>query len=277
MKKSPLVLLLILASLQMRAQDQVMFKLGYLPGKNYAITKDMKMDMTMTPPTGGGDIAMKMSSNSTSTIATGKADAGNVLPFKFSSKVNDTKLTMNGQDMPSAQMPNTTMEFYGKYLPTGRMQIDSVIGKKTDDSLKSMLNKMIDMVINGVKFPDHPLKVGETFVQEMPFSLPLPGVGGNNNMTVKVNYKLLSIANNTAVFDLTETMDFTIDMAAQGQTVQMKMNGLGTGSLNYDITKQFFSTMTTNMNMTFNMNVGAMTMTGKAAVSTVDKTEITTN
>src|ERR1700744_2675170 len=170
--------LLTLAGLQLKAQQQIIFKPAFLPKTNYSITKEMKTNMNMSMPAalaaagGGQDMVMAMASNLSSLFVTGARDKNNMIPVKITSKTNNMKMTMNGQDMPiGSGMPNTTVEVYGKYTPVGQLQVDSVAGQKINDSVRTAVSKMIETIQNGIKFPDHPLKVGDVFVQEMPFSI----------------------------------------------------------------------------------------------------------
>jgi len=169
---------------------------------------------------------------------------------------------------------------YCKVTADGKLSVDSVAGKKLDDATRNSMITVINDVQNGLKFPDHPMRVGDTFTQESPFDMPLPGMAGSqgNKATVKIIYKLLSITNNIAAFNLDEALAVNTDQAAQNQTVQVKVSGTGTGILTYDIKKQFFTTMNNNLNLDFDIGLpGGMNMKGKGTLSTTSKTDIAAN
>jgi hypothetical protein len=276
MKKSILLPLLILTAIQLKAQEAVTFKMVYLPKTNYTITSEVKTNMNMAPV--GQPMVMDMSMQSTSVIATGAADQSKTIPLKFSSKTGAMSMTMNGQQMPGTDAATQTV-MYGKYTADGKMQIDSVAGKRLDDNTRNAMIAVINNVQNGLTFPDHPIKVGETFTRDTPFDMPLPGLASSagNKATVKMTYKLLSITNNIAAFDLIEEVTVKTKQDAADQNLQLKIGGTGTGTITYDIKKQFFTTMTNNLNMDFDINVGGMSMKGKGVINTTSKTEIAGN
>jgi len=284
MKKIVIIPLLLLAAVQLKAQS-VIFKPAYLPKTTYTITKDMKMNMDMdmgglaaaTATPAPKNMAMVMNMNSTAEITTGGADNTHTFPIKISSATNSIKMTMNGQELPANNMQVPTVNMYGKYQTGGKLSLDSIAGLKMNDSVKIAMQKLVENIQNNIKFPDHALKVGDTFTQDAPFALPMMGVGNSSNMTVKMNYTLTSIANNIAVFDFTESINMDLDQAAKTQNVKVTMTGLGSGTLNYDVTKQFFAAMTNNLTMDFNINTAGMAMKGKAAVLSTDKAIIAAN
>jgi hypothetical protein len=224
---------------------------------------------------------MNMTMQSTSVIATGVIDQNNTIPLKFTTKTGDMNMTMNGQKMPAMDAATHIQTImYGKFTGDGKIHVDSVAGKKLDDAARNNMVTVINDVQNGLKFPDHPMKIGDTFTQESPFDMPLPGMAGSqgSKATVKIIYKLISITNNIATFNLDEALSVNVDQAAQNQTVQVKVSGTGNGTLTYDINKQFFTTMNNNINLDFDIGLpGGMNMKGKGTVSTTSKTDIAAN
>lgn len=283
MKKSLILPLMLLATTQLKAQQSVMFKLVYQPKTTYTIDKDMKVMMNMNLPaeiaaaTGGvQDMTMVMNSNTTSVITAGARSQGN-MPVKFTMKANTMKVSMNGQDMPAGSIATPNVAVYGKYTTDSKLLVDSIAGQKMTDSLRGVMSKMLDAVQDGIKFPDHPLKVGETFTQDMPLSLPLPGIGGGNTVNMKMTYKLLRIVGNTAAFDFTENIDLNMNPQVQNQDLKITMTGSGDGFLNYDIAKQFFTTMSNNLSVNFDINTSGVVIKGKGNVVTTDKIVIAGN
>jgi hypothetical protein len=283
MKKSLILPLMLLAATQLKAQQSVMFKLAYQPKTTYTIDKDMKVMMNMNLPaeiaaaTGGvQDMTMVMNSNTTSVITAGARNQ-TLMPVTFTMKANTMKMSMNGQDMPAGSIPTPNVAVYGKYTTDSKLLVDSIAGQKMTDSLRAAMSKMLDAVQDGIKFPDHPLKVGETFTQDMPLSLPLPGIGGGNTVNMKMTYKLLRIVGNTAAFDFTENIDLNMNPQVQGQDLKITMIGSGDGFLNYDIAKQFFTTMSNNLSVNFDINTSGVVIKGKGNVVTTDKVVIAGN
>jgi len=276
MKKSILPLLLITA-LSVKAQQSVMFKIAYQPKTTYSINKEMKTNMTLSGSDalaalgGGKDLVTETIMNSSTTITTGARGADKMMPIKLLTKTGNMTMTMNGEPLPTGPLPadGTSIIIYGKYSGDNKLKVDSVAGQTVNDSLRMAMSKMLDAVQDGITFPDHPLKPGDTFIQALPFPLPVPGMA-TNNINMKINYKLVSITNNIAKFEFTENMDLAVSK-------DMNISGLGTGTLDFDIATQFFTNMTNHIDMTFNLDLGSGKMQGKGVVSTVDKVEIVAN
>ena len=278
MKKSIFIFLIILSwAVALQAQHVVLFKPIYLPQTKYTDTRDMKMVMTLGRDSLAADpIAMNMDLNTTNVTATGP-DANNIIPVTINTHTNGIKATMNGQDVPTLEMPNTDMTIYGKYKGGNALQIDSLAGQKMNDSVRLVVLKLVDGIQNTVVFPTNPLKVGDTFTRDSPFTLPMMGMGNQGDITVKMTYKLISIANNTAVFDITENINANMNQVIQNQSLKMMMTGLGSGTMSYNITKQYLSTMINTLSMSFDMEVSGVHMSGKSTIVTNDRVEIAVN
>jgi hypothetical protein len=271
MKRLTLILLVCITALQLKAQ-QATFKQVYAPNTTYSFTNVTKMHMNMTPQAATTpdvkEMVMDMTVNTTVSSATGARAKNNDVPVKMSTKMGDMAFTMNGNAVPMGNMPKNDMKMYGRYTAAGKLELDSVGGMKLSDSVKTAMKAIMVNAQNNITFPDHPLKVGESFTQENPFSMPIPGVmDANNKMSVKTTYKLLSITNNIGVFDLLQVMNIDLNQAAKGQAMQINLKATGAGKMNFDIKKQFLSSMTDNIDMTMNMNMGPTVINAKAALN----------
>jgi len=277
MKKTVFILLLAGFATQLKAQQQASFKPVYSPKTTYTDTRDMTTAMNMNA--GGQQINMNMIMNTLAITETGAADQTKSVPVKITNKSTDIKMTMNGQDMPSGQIPPVSMVIYGKYLPDSKLHIDSISGQKLTDSLKAAMVQMAENVQNLVKFPDHPVKVGETFTMDAPFSMPMMAMGGGNNMTVKMTYKLISITNDVAAFDISENMDIDLSKPEPAKNTGMTMviKGLGTGSMSYNIKKQYMVSMVNNVDVDFDMSIGGQAVKGKGTVASKDNVVVAAN
>ena len=108
------------------------------------------------------------------------------------------------------------------------------------------MNKMVQSFQNNLKFPDKPMKIGDTFEQDMPFNIP--GMGSDMKIGAKVSYKLISISGGKANFNITYNMN--MDMAA-GKSIPaaMHMTGGGAGTMEYDIATNYPTHYVQNMDM----------------------------
>jgi hypothetical protein len=276
MKKALFISLLMAAAFQLKAQ-QVTFKPVYTPKTTYTDTRDMNVAMTMEAA--GQPINMNMTMNTIATTETGSPDNTKAVPVKITNKSTDIKMTMNGQEMPSGAVPPVALVIYGKYSANNKLAIDSVSGQKTNDSLKTAMVKMVESIQNSIKFPDHPLKIGETFTMDSPFSMPMMSAGSGNNMTVKMTFKLTNITNNIAAFDIVENMDIDLTKpdAAQNTGMKMAIKGLGTGTVSYDIKKQCMLTMVNTVDVDFDMSISGQAVKGKGTVASKDNVTVVAN
>ncbi|MGZ3755377.1 MAG: hypothetical protein ACXVAY_11610 [Mucilaginibacter sp.] len=278
MKKAFFIFLIIsLWAIGVQAQQLVLFKPVYLPQTKYIDTRDMKMVMTLGRDSLAADpIAMNMEMNTTNVIAMGQS-TNNVIPVTINTHANSVKATMNGQDVPTLEMPKTDMVIYGKYKGGNALQIDSLAGQKMNDSVRAAVLKLVEGIQNMVAFPVTPLKVGDTFSCDSPFTLPMMGIGNRGDIKMRMTYKLISIANNTAVFDIAENIDVNMNQVIQNQHLKMTMTGLGAGTMSYNVTKQYLATMINTLSVSFDMEVAGVHMSGKSTVVTNDRVEIAAN
>jgi len=242
MKKLLFVGLLALSANLVRSQDAVLFKIKFLPNHTYHISSSLSGTIN-TDLSANKEIVAKLSqqgftqplvasiSYSNNSIATtGGRIADNSFPItivkgetpQFNFKINDKPLPI-----PAPKQADS--KFYGHIGSDGKLNLDSLAGKKLDDSATVKIKKTINNLMGAINFPDHKLKVGETFVQNVPFNMPMGGSG--MAMDIKITYKLVSISNGLAYFDL----DQAIDMKLNVKGVNASVTGHGAGKMIYDI------------------------------------------
>ena len=83
---------------------------------------------------------------------------------------------------------------------------------------------MMSLLQKQIKFPDKPLKPGDSFTQAMPMNIPI-SKDNNLKMDGGVIYKLVSISDGKAYFDIVPnlSMMFTI------KNTVVNLTGTGTG------------------------------------------------
>jgi len=133
---------------------------------------------------------------------------------------------------------------YAHIESNGTLKADSVAGQKLTDTSAQNVSKMMNLVQKNIKFPDRPMKVGESFTQDMPLNIP---VGHNMKIESKVIYKLVSVADGKAYFDINQTMDMRIPI--QGDAINL--SGEGTGKMVYSIKDHFATAYSADMNLKF--------------------------
>ncbi len=261
MKKIATIYLLLISALsQLKAQQSVLFNMKYMPNRTY--TSTMKMDMNMEMTMTGDSTVMEQMKNSdqkfpmimqmqTATdlgIKTGAISA-NRFPINMTIDVTGSKMKMNGVEQTIPMPADAKQNISGECTLDGKLSFESVTGTKVGDSVKQQLTKVIEMIQNGIIFPDKPMKVGDTFTQDMPVDIPL--AGNTSKMMAKAVYKLIAIENKKAYFDVVFDMDMKL-----ANTMDMK--GGGSGKLVYDMVNNFQTTMQETMKVDYSMTLPQM-------------------
>ncbi|WP_448701809.1 hypothetical protein ACFGVR_06115 [Mucilaginibacter sp. AW1-3] len=255
---------LLTAVLSAKAQKEVLFKMKTLPDHQYSLNMKMNMDMNMEGAPQGANGApqkMQMEMGMKMEMKTGRVNSKKEFPISMDMEMSPSTMTVNGKTTP---IPNAAVNamptMYGKCTLDGWPHIDSISGKTMTDSMKTAMNTMMEGFQSQLKFPDKPMKIGETFVQNMPFNIPIMGAGMKSDL--KVTYKLISISGGKANFDTNYTMD--IDMAAnKSMPAAMHMTGGGNGTMEYDIAVNYPTHYIQNMDMNMTMPAGGKDMTMK--------------
>ena len=257
------------------AQDGINFKIKYLPNHTYQIAGNTTMDF-MVDLSANKDIAAKLKAkgieqpinmhvqfDNTGNISTGEVSAG-VFLYTMSYDPPAVNVTINGKAIPIPLPAKTTKggSMYGHVSSDGTLKMDSLKGSKLNDSTTAMVQKMTSTILKQIKFPDHPLKPGDTFTQDIPFDIPA-AVGKNMAIDIKVTYKLANIADNQAFFDLVQDLNMNL----QVKKIAVTLTGTGTGKLIYDIKNQYPVSLNNNMDMKINAKLDTLNVNAIAKIS----------
>lgn len=284
MKKALSLILLFFIAVQIDAQQTSLFKIKYLP--DHAYKMNIAMNMTMVMDVSGDSakmnkvkdkgiklpMTMVSATDMNLNIKTGSVNAKVLFPIIFKYSDITSKQTINDEETSSPPNPLIGQSIYGECTSEGKIQVDSIPGKAMNDQLKSTLASVIDNLSKQVQFPEKPLNIGETFIQEVPLNLPIAGL--NMKFIVKIIYKLTKVENNFAFFDLDESL--LLDMSGQKDSIAMTASGAGKGEgkLVYDISQNFATTISTNLDFEIKMLIENMTMNCTAKITSINKTII---
>lgn len=240
-----------------KGQDNVLFKIKYSPNHTYHFTASNIIEL-YADLSGNKEIAAKLaaqgitqpmnfyvtyvSSGLTTTASIGKDRSFPVVMTLNTPVINGM---LNGQRIPFPLKKNNT-EFYGRVNSDDKLNIDSLKGKKLSDSAATVAKQMMNKIIATVNFPEHAIKVGDSFTQNMPFDLP---VGKGVTINIDMTYKLISIANGKAYFDIKQGLDMQMPV----KQINISITGSGLGKLVYDIKNNFPVSLRSNLFMTINL------------------------
>jgi hypothetical protein len=248
MKKIGLLLLLSISFVGLKAQQGVVFKVKYLPNHTYKIGFKLGVKLNATLA-GDQNIIDQLNSNGLTQPVTVNADVtmggdtktGAVVsdqsfPLDMNLMVKNISVQANGKDAPiPPKVTETNLKISGHVTPDGQIKLDSAMGKKITDSAQRKMQQMMSVFQKQIKFPEKALKPGDSFTEGAPIT-NMP-VKGNSNMTMdaKVTYKLISIADGKAYFDMSPVfnMEFSI------KNTSVNITGTGTGKMVYSIKDNF--------------------------------------
>jgi len=256
-----------------RAQDGIVFKMKYLPGHNYctvsntsvtcniSLSGDQKIIDQLSSQGFTQPLAVNMESTGIGSIKSGDADKNNTFPMVFDFNRARFVFTVNGKDVP-LPAKNTNIKVYlhsnidGKYTP------DSLVGGNLKDTSAQMILKLLGTIRNEIKFPDHPLLVGDSFTQDVPINIPT--AGSNISLAIKIVYKLAKIADGKAFFDVDQKMDMQIPVKQSSVT----LTGTGSGNLVYNTKENVPTDFKSTLNIKFNGSIEAVNISGSAILNT---------
>jgi len=272
MKKYIFIILFISAFNLVKAQDELAFKIKYLPNHTYQLSSNMSFDIR-TDLSSNKDMAAKLASqgitqpieanfqyNSSGVSNTGTVKADNTFPLIMNMNAPAIKGTINGKPIPIPSKTNI-IKIYGSVSADGKLNVDSLAGQKLTDSTAVPIKKMMNSFMGMINFPDHPLKVGESFTQNVPFNVPLGGKSMAIN--ISITYKLTNVSGNKANFDLTQSMNMQLNLG----NIKLSVNGGGAGTMVYDIKNSFPVSMNSSISLLVNINSDKINAMATAKIS----------
>ena len=117
---------------------------------------------------------------------------------------------------------------YG-YASTSKMNLDSVYSPDLDESLKKVLLQTVETLFSQFRFPDKIMKIGDVFEEETPLNIPI--ANQSLNMVITSTYKLSSIENNIAYFDISQSYTMISNITEEPMTA----TGNGKGKFKYTL------------------------------------------
>jgi hypothetical protein len=274
--KKIIYLLLLLTAFEARAQNGVVFKMKYMPGRKYtsALALGANVKITMT---GNDSLINKLKSqgitmpvilnlglNLTGDASTGKMSADNGFPLTFNYNVQDVKVNLNGNDIDPLKGKTLAIKIYAHSKPDGTIKADSSFFNDKKDTSKASASSVLNSLQNQIKFPATALKVGDTFTQDGPLNLPMGDMGASTKKTlINTVYKLVSIADGKAYFDITQTAD--LEITVKGANVML--TGAGAGKLVYSMKDNFPLSLNSTIAIKLNVTIAGMVIDGNADVT----------
>ncbi len=254
MKNSFLLLFVISIQLSVaQTKNELQFKIQYNPDTKYEQTLDQTSHLEMKYA-GEADFMQTLKDKGVqnptivdnhsvieSVMKTGKLTNKTYFPLtiEFLKTTNSDNKT---------QIPDGTI-IYGKGTINNLPTLDSITSKGLSEEYKKTIMQTMQSFFTQLNIPERKVKVGDVFDLDTPLSIPITGM--QMDMTITTTYKLLSITNNVADFDISQVYT----MKTNTTKFPMNATGTGKGKLLYDVVNNFNLNYQIDMEMTANMKI----------------------
>ena len=180
-------------------------------------------------------------------LKTGKLGPQNIYPFTME------YVKTTGKDSKE-EIPDNTL-FYGKDT-LGRIPVIDSISTPAKNTLnvlsKRILLQNVQDLFQKSFEPEKRLKVGEQFVREYPVDEDFGFT--KLHMVLTTTYKLVSIANNLATFEIKQV--YNLSSTIKDHT--FKGEGEGSGKMVYDIADNYYKDYNVNMSLSMSKDIGGI-------------------
>jgi len=264
--------LAILITINAFGQKEVLFKGVFLPERTYvmktsttgAMDVDFKGDDQIVSQlkAGGMTLPIKVTTNQKMNITTKTgAKTNNEIPLVIVYDEMTTTQVVAGKENTKPN-PFENLKVDARIKADGKLVVDSIHGNAPPELKQTMILTM-ESLQNQVKFPTKPMKPGDQFDQEVPLSIPLAG-NQPIRLLVKTKYKLKSIKDGKANFDLDQelVLDFNIEQT------NATASGKGTGQMTYDIKDSYMIAYSSDLDMSFGMTKDKLVIEAKGKTKT---------
>ena len=273
MKNSFLLLFVISIQLSVaQTKNELQFKIQYNPETKYDQTLDQTSHLEMKYA-GEADFMQTLKDKGVqnptivdnhsvieSVMKTGKLTNKTYFPLtiEFLKTTNSDNKT---------QIPDGTI-IYGKGTLGNMPTLDSIVSKGLSEEFKKGLLQTMQATFSQINIPERKVKVGDVFDIDTPLSIPLANI--QMDMTITTTYKLLSIKNNVADFDVSQVYT----MKANTTKFPMNATGTGKGKLLYDVVNNFNLSYQIDMEMSANVKIEKIELDIKSKMEMIQSAKI---
>lgn len=263
--------------------QQNVFKFKYLPEQHYATQTKTTVNMSLNIKGDDAEVeklksagiympmTLKSEDNMIAEVNTGRP-SGNEAIFPVVVRCSNvlSNQTLNEKVLPVRQNQLCSRYIFGKSDAEGNLKLDSIAGMELTENVKTAAVKMLNRLQERIAFPDKPMNIGDTFTQEVPVNVPIPGVDAQ--FKVKVNYKLVAIDNGVAQFAIDQSGKINFHSKQKDMYLNGIGDGTGSGTFKYDMSKSYITDMQSDLSFNYIMNIRNITMAGTASTSTSQQT-----
>lgn len=190
--------------------------------------------------------------------------------FKAIMEYGDIELVdkINGEEKKS-HSPVSGLIIKGVYDEKYSFQIDTMISETLDQNLKNTLKASLEGIHTQIKFPEKPMKIGDSFDQNISMPIPIADLT-QVKVNIKTNYTLNKIKGNKANFNLKQTVSLDLET----NQFNVKISGGGEGTTVFDIKKMYVTKNETNLVLDLALNVNDLVIKTKIKSTSKHKVKI---
>jgi len=263
--------------------DVVALSFSYLPEKKYSISTEINGNMVMSvddgvvnPPKGFEfriPVVAKSKQIVAQTVITGKKTVGGSYPVEMTVLRNDAYQSFNGSEMTkilntASQLVGVTM--LGEVTTDGDMKYISTKKANVPEEVDVVLESVFSQVGGAMaEFNGKSIRVGGSVTQLLPINFPVAD-GSSFTLEMEITYKLISIVENLASFDL----DYKSLLNASIDTTKMSFTGTGDGYMTYDTAMKYVPEMDGSMRMEMRIPLEGGDLLNVLNSRTVTKTSV---
>lgn len=251
-------------------QQKVLLKGIMAPNKVYKtqMANQMEMEMTLNGDSATmaemaasgvkSPITMQIKQEILSSTKTGTQRPDKKIPLTVTYDKMSTSTTIAGNETSQPGNPFANVEIHGTTMGDGKISVDTITGS-IDDAMKASLRTMVNNLQGGIKFPEKPLAIGESFEQDLPMVVPVSGV--QVKMKIHVKSTLKEIKDNKAFFDMIQ--DISLDMNLEESKGSVSGKGNGTGVMIFDIKNKILDRTDSDIQYQMDVDMSGMKMSAK--------------
>ena len=236
-----ILLILTLTVCSCQSQQAIDFKVGYLPNLNYTLSQKQISENNVLY-IASDEIIENLKNNGYSNPTISK-DITVLRSISKTGELNGNQFPLNIEVLESSNKSlDKGMRMHGNYV-NEVIKIDSISNSSISEKSKKELLTSMETMMNQIKYPEGKIKIGESFEQKSPMSMPIADV----TIVMEINsiYTLKSVKDGIGYFDLGQV--YSIKSATKDY--KMALDGTGKGQIDFDIEKQFFTKFYLEMEM----------------------------
>lgn len=256
---------LAIVALTAHGQNEVTFKTHVKSGKVYTTNTTNYIEAELNV-SGNEEVTNRLKANGTkfpmimeatqdmkTIMTTGSVTSGNMFPARMVYDKSIASQKMNGNEtIRDESLSGLIVE--GFYDEGNIFRVDTVISARITEENKRVLKLAVESIQEKILFPDKPMKVGDSFHQQLPMEFPVAGLSVIK-MVIVTDYTLKDITNGTAKFDIFQTLSLDLGI---DQTNVISASGEGTGVSEFDMVNSVISRYESNLTMNMKVTVNEL-------------------